>query len=39
MTSQVGELIGGSQREERVDVLEARLTELGMPLEPYRCVS
>jgi len=27
----VGELIGGSQREERLDVLEARMEELGVP--------
>ncbi|CAK0787728.1 hypothetical protein CVIRNUC_010950 [Coccomyxa viridis] len=31
----VGELIGGSQREERLEVLNARLKEAGMPLEPY----
>ena len=31
----VGELIGGSQREERLDVLEARMKEMGMPLEGY----
>ncbi|KAL3135150.1 hypothetical protein ABBQ32_008084 [Trebouxia sp. C0010 RCD-2024] len=31
----VGELIGGSQREERLDVLQKRLQESGMPLEPY----
>lgn len=31
----VGELIGGSQREERLDVLEARIQELGMKLEDY----
>lgn len=33
----VGELIGGSQREERLDVLEARMAELGMTeLEDYQ---
>lgn len=32
---QVGELIGGSQREDRLDVLEARIKENGMPLEAY----
>jgi asparaginyl-tRNA synthetase len=32
----IGELIGGSQREERVDVLTARMKSLNMPLEPYR---
>jgi asparaginyl-tRNA synthetase len=31
----VGELIGGSQREERLDVLEATLAESGLPTEPY----
>ena len=31
----VGEIIGGSQREERLDVLEARLGELGLPLDVY----
>ena len=31
----VGELIGGSQREERIDVLEARIKELGMDPEDY----
>ncbi len=31
----VGEIIGGSQREERLDVLEARMDELGMDKTPY----
>ena len=31
----VGELIGGSQREERIDILEARIKELGMNPEDY----
>ncbi len=31
----VGEIIGGSQREERLDVLESRIRETGMPLENY----
>ncbi len=31
----VGEIIGGSQREERFDVLNARLDELRMDKEPY----
>lgn len=31
----VGEIIGGAQREERLDILDARMTELGLPLEPY----
>ena len=32
----VGELIGGSQREERLDVLEARMAELGMSAADYQ---
>ena len=31
----IGEIIGGSQREERLDVLEARLSELGLCREDY----
>lgn len=31
----VGELVGGSQREERYDVLRQRLDEMGLPVEPY----
>ena len=31
----VGEIIGGSQREERLDILEARIQELGMKPEDY----
>jgi asparaginyl-tRNA synthetase len=31
----VGEIIGGAQREERLDVLDARMHEAGIPLEPY----
>lgn len=31
----VGEIIGGSQREERLDVLERRMDELGMKKEDY----
>ncbi|MEG0767166.1 MAG: asparagine--tRNA ligase, partial [Clostridia bacterium] len=31
----IGELIGGSQREERLDVLEARMKELGLDVETY----
>jgi len=31
----VGEIIGGSQREERLDLLTARMEELGMKLEDY----
>ena len=32
----VGEIIGGSQREERLDVLERRIAELGMDPSQYR---
>ncbi len=31
----VGEIIGGSQREERLDILEARMSELGLKAEDY----
>ena len=31
----IGEIIGGSQREERYDVLEARIKELGLKVEDY----
>ena len=31
----IGELIGGSQREERLDLLEARMDELGLAKEDY----
>ena len=32
----IGEIIGGSQREERLDVLEASIKELGMNPEDYK---
>jgi asparaginyl-tRNA synthetase len=32
---EVGEIIGGSQREERLDVLSARIVEMGLPLANY----
>jgi asparaginyl-tRNA synthetase len=32
----LGELIGGSQREERIDVLIERFKEKGLPQEPYQ---
>jgi len=35
LAPRIGEIIGGSQREERLDVLETRIAELGLPLEPY----
>jgi hypothetical protein len=31
----IGEIIGGSQREERLELLEARIAELGMRKEDY----
>ena len=31
----IGEIIGGSQREERLDILEQRITELGLEKEGY----
>jgi len=31
----IGEIIGGSQREERIDILEERIRELGMKPEDY----
>ena len=34
LVPKVGEIIGGSQREERLDLLEARMAELGIVREP-----
>lgn len=31
----IGEIIGGSQREERLDILEARMDEMGLPKDNY----
>ena len=31
----IGEIIGGSQREERIDILEARMDEAGLLKENY----
>ena len=31
----IGEIIGGSQREERLEILEGRIKELGMKPEDY----
>ena len=31
----IGEIIGGSQREERYELLEARIKELGLKVEDY----
>jgi asparaginyl-tRNA synthetase len=33
LAPRIGEIIGGSQREERLDVLERRITEMGMPVD------
>ena len=35
LVPRIGEIIGGSQREHRIDRLEARLLEDGMQLEDY----
>ncbi len=35
LVPRIGEMIGGSQREERLDVLESRIKELGLPIEAY----
>lgn len=35
LVPRIGELIGGSQREDRLDALEARIDELGLPKEAY----
>jgi asparaginyl-tRNA synthetase len=35
LVPKVGELIGGSQREERYDILESRMDEMKMPKEAY----
>ena len=35
LAPRIVEIIGGSQREERADILERRIKELGLPLEAY----
>ena len=35
LAPKVGEIIGGSQREERLEVLERRIVEAGLPIEDY----
>jgi asparaginyl-tRNA synthetase len=35
LVPRIGELIGGSQREERMDVLQARMAEMGLSEEDY----
>ncbi len=36
LVPKVGEIIGGSQREDRLEVLRRRLGECGLPEEPYQ---
>lgn len=35
LAPRIGEIIGGSQREERLAILEARIREMGLPIEAY----
>jgi asparaginyl-tRNA synthetase len=35
LAPRIGEFIGGSQREERLDVLQRRIVEHGLPEEAY----
>lgn len=35
LVPRIGEIIGGSQREERLDLLEERMKDMGIPLEDY----
>jgi asparaginyl-tRNA synthetase len=35
LVPKIGELIGGSQREERLDMLEQRMQDMNLPLEQY----
>ena len=35
LTPGIGEIIGGSQREERLEILDRRIVEMGLPLESY----
>ena len=35
LVPRIGELVGGSQREERLDVLTRRMVEAGLPQDPY----
>ena len=35
LAPRIGEIIGGSQREERLDILESKIQSFGLPLEPY----
>ncbi|MGE5237813.1 MAG: asparagine--tRNA ligase [Chloroflexota bacterium] len=36
LVPKVGEIVGGSQREERLDVLESRMKEAGIPADPLQ---
>ncbi len=36
LVPKVGEIIGGSQREERLDLLEERMRQMHLPIEEYR---
>jgi len=36
LVPQIGEIIGGSQREERLEVLETRIKELGLDISVYK---
>ncbi len=35
LAPRIGEIVGGAQREERLDVLERRISESGLPMEAY----
>ena len=35
LVPKIGEIIGGSQREERLDLLEQRILAQGLPIEDY----
>jgi asparaginyl-tRNA synthetase len=35
LVPRIGEIVGGSQREERLDVLEERMKEMELPMEDY----
>lgn len=35
LAPEVGEIVGGSQREERLEVLEEKIKGLGLPIENY----
>jgi asparaginyl-tRNA synthetase len=36
LAPKIGEIVGGSQREERLDKLEERIVQMGLPLENYQ---